>query len=117
MVSTNYSVAYLNTAGTPSATASGVGGSTGRVVSCSAALADDPPANDSRSQEEDSCQKGKCHVGLIFSTGILRGDISPSPDGSTVVVLICVGEKGESHDPEDEEDQVHGPFGEGCQEW
>jgi len=110
-------VVYLNTAGTPSTTASGLGGGTSRVMSSLAVLADNPESNKSRSQKEDSSQESEGHIGLVLPTSILRSHISPSPNGSTVVILVCICEQSEGNDPEDEEDQIHRPFCERGEEW
>jgi len=112
----------LDTAGTTTtvplaATGSGVGVLHVLGASTTLGLAHNPEANKSRSQEEDSSQESKGHVGLVLSACISLSNVAPSPDASTGVVTVEVSQESKGNDPKDEEDQVDWPFGEGAEEW
>jgi len=68
-----------------------------------------PNANNSTSEEEDGSQEGEGDISLELGALGFASDAVPVPNGSAVHGADVIGEEGEGHDVEDEEDEIGGP--------
>lgn len=95
------------------ATAAGVGGA---AVGNRGAATDPEKADEGRGEPDDGGQEAESNVGLVATAGVTAGaDVAPVKDG-TATITDKVDEQTKGDEPEDAEEDVHGPVDEASRE-